>query len=96
MEVLSHSGYVFTMLSSSLLFPLINLHRQRNTLLRNIHIQNLHLNDVPDSDCLKRMLDETVCDLGNVYQPVLMYSDIHEHTEINNIAHCTFKNHAGL
>ena len=42
------------------------------------------------------MLDIAVGDLGDVHQSVLMDTDIHEHTKVNDITHGSFQNHAGL
>ena len=42
------------------------------------------------------MLNETVCDLRNVDQAVLMHADIHESAEIDDVPHGSLQDHAGL
>ena len=53
------------------------------------------INDITNADHFKWMLDEfLVCDLGNVNKAILMYTDVHKCTEVDDISHCTFKYHS--
>ena len=40
------------------------------------------------------MFDESVANLGNMYQTILMNADVHKHTEVNDIADSAFQDHA--
>ena len=40
--------------------------------------------------------DELVAHLRNVHQTVLMHADIHEHAEVDDVAHRAGEHHAGL
>ena len=75
---------------------LLDLHGQADALLRHIYGQYLYIHDIADADSLQRMFDIAVGDLRDVYQSVLMDTDIYKHTKVNDITHGSFQNHAGL
>ena len=66
---------------------LLDLHGQADTLLCHIYGEYLHIHNIADADSFQRMLDIAVGDLGDMHQSVLMDTDIHEHTEVNDITH---------
>ena len=66
---------------------MLDLHCKLNPLLFHIHTQNFHFHDIPDADDLQRMFDKAVAHLGDMHQSVLMDTDIHAHTEVNDITH---------
>ena len=42
------------------------------------------------------MFDESVANLRNMYQTILMDADVHKHAEVNDIADSAFREYAGL
>ncbi len=61
-----------------------------------VHVKHHDLHHVADGDGLARMLDKLVAHLRNVDQTVLMHADIHEHAEVDDVAHRAGEHHAGL
>lgn len=72
----------------------LDLHCKLNPLLFHIHTQNFHFHDIPDADDFQWMLDKAVTHLRDMYQTILMDSDIHKGTEINDISHGSLQYHA--
>ncbi len=71
---------------TSLLF--IKAHCEADALLLEVDIKDLYIHNVAYAYRLKRMLDVTVGDAGNVYQAVLVNADVHEHTEVDDVTYC--------
>ena len=72
------------------------LHGEADALFLFIHFQHDDLDDVADGHDLGRVLDELVRHLRDVDKSILMHADVHEHAEVDDVAHRAGQHHAGL
>ena len=61
-----------------------------------VHVQHHHLDDIAHGHHLGGVLDELIAHLRDVYQPVLVHADVHEHAEVDDVPHRAGEDHAGL
>jgi len=71
-------------------------HGEADALALFIHIQHGDFDHIAHRHHLGGVLDELITDLGDMHQTVLMDTDIHKHTEVDDIADRAGKHHAGL
>ena len=69
--------------------------RQGDTLSLPVDIEDTHLNLLADLDNLGRISDESICQLADMDQAILMYPDIGEGPEFGDIGDDRRQQHAG-
>ena len=69
-------------------------HGQANAVALFIHTKNNDFYDVADLHSFAGMAESAVGYFGNMHQTILMDTDIHENTEINDVTNCTGQLHA--
>jgi len=71
-------------------------HAQGDPLARQVDLENLDLDHVAGLDHAARVLDEAVGDRRDMYQSVLMDTDVDKGAEVGDIGHHSFENHSHL
>lgn len=76
------ASFIFLILYSLLRFYHLRLpnstHGQTNPLFVQIHADDFYIHNISYADSFQRMFDIFVTDLGNVYQTILVYTNIYE------------------
>src|SRR5579871_1049716 len=73
--------------------PLKCLDRKCNSFSLCVCTQHLHLDDLARLHCLRRIFDESVRELADVNQSILMHSDVDEGAELRNVSDDALQNH---
>ena len=71
-------------------------HGEADALFLLVDFQHDDLDNVADGHDLRRVLDELVRHLRDVDKSILMHADVHEHAEVDDVAHRAGQHHAGL
>ena len=72
-------------------------HRQPDSLLLDIRLDHLDLDNVADFHDLRGVLHKlALLHAGDVHEAVLVYADVHKGAEVNDISHGAAEYHAGL
>ena len=64
---------------------ILQLHRQRDALARQIDLEHPDLDDVAGLDDLARILDEAIGELRDVDEAVLVHADVDERAEVGDV-----------
>ncbi|MCY1434588.1 hypothetical protein D9M71_506520 [compost metagenome] len=69
-------------------------HRQADAFARDVDFHDLDLDHVASLDCFTRVLDELLRQRRDVHQAVLVHADVDEGTEVGDVGHHAFEDHA--
>ena len=62
-------------------------HGQANALARDVNLGHPHPHHIAGFHHLMRILDETVGELADMHQPVLMHADVDKGAEFGDVGH---------
>src|SRR5690606_33469518 len=71
----------------------VQAQRQRDALARDVHVEDLHLDDVARFDDVPRVLDEGLRHRGDMHQTVLVDTDVDEGAERGHVRHYALQDH---
>ena len=88
------ASFIFLILYSLLRFYRFRLldpaHGQTDPFFVQIHTDDFYIHNISYADNFQRMFDIFVTDLGNVYQTILVYTNIYECTKIDHVSYSSF------
>ena len=74
----------------------VELHGEADAFTAHVYFQHFDFDDLPSFNDFACVFHKLVCQLAHVYQPVLVYAQIHKRAKGGYVADCAFKHHAFL